>query len=342
MLEGLSTNATVAKIRTVFGNALTSEDYHEMTNKTSVAELCEYLKSTERFAGVLEDVESSSVHRGYLEELIKKAGFMTYLRLVKFQGLDKNEFFKFYIKRTEILQLINFLHMYEAGLQLDYLAAVPGYVTEYSDVPLLELSGANNAGDILRILRKTEYYKPLKRLIEKSGGEPELSSLELAVRKYYYNTVLRNARKYLSEGEAAELKRLIGIDADLINFTNAYRMKHYFGFDGDTIEKKSLPFTRLGRTKMKRLYHCETSEDMIAFMDETVYKTEESFEHIEVRNARSRLKAVRHVISTTQSAGVALYAYTMICDIEVSNIVHIIEGIRYKADLSEIEKEVAV
>lgn len=342
MLESLSTNATVAKIRTVFGNALTREDYHEMTNKTSVAELCEYLKSTERFADVLEDIEPSSIHRGHLEELIKKAGFMTYLRLVKFQGLDKNEFFKFYIKRQEVLQLINFIHMYEAGLQYDYLAAVPGFITEYSNVPLLELSGAVRVEDILKILRKTEYYKPLKRLVEKSGGDPELSAVELAVRKYYYSGVLANAKKYLSESEAKELKKLIGIDADLINFTNAYRMKHYFDFDGDTIEKKSLPFTRLGKQKMSRLYHCETGQDMIAFMDETVYKPDEETEHIEARNDKAKLKAVRHVISTTQSAGVALFAYTMICDIEVSNIVHIIEGIRYKADLADIERELAV
>ena len=335
-------NATVAKIRTVFGRALTAADYHEMTNRQNITELCDYLKTHKRYEEALRDVEPATVHRGYLEQLIKKENFLTYRRLVKFQQLDRGEFYKFYIKKAETVQLISFLHMYEAGLNEEYLASVPGYMTEYSKLGLFELAACHSFEQILKTLRKTEYYKPLKKIMPKDGSEPELAKAERALRVHYYKHVLESAKAELSEEEYKEIAKLVGTDADLINYTNAYRMKKYFSLDKEQIEKRSLPFSRIGKAKMSELYACDETEDMEHLIDRTVYRNDDPDQTIESRNAKARLKAVRHVIELTSSSAAALFAYMMICDIEAANITHIIEGIRYKADLSEIESQLAV
>ena len=335
-------DATVAKIRTVFGAALTEADYHEMTNRQTIAELCDYLKGLKRYHELLIDVEPSTIHRGYLEQLIKKESFMTYQRLLKFQQLDRLDFFKFYIKKAETLQIINFLHMYEAGMNEEYLASAPGYISEYSKLDLLGLASCHSFEEILKHLRKTEYYKPLKRIMSKDGGEPELARAERALRVHYYQSILESAKKELAESEYKEIARLVGTDADLINYTNAYRMKKYFALDKDEIEKRSLPFSRIGLRKMREVYSCEETDDMENLMDKTVYINDDPDQTIESRNARARIKAVRHVIELTSSAAAALFAFMMICDIETANLTHIIEGIRYHADLSEIEAQLAV
>lgn len=335
-------DATVAKIRTVFGTALTEADYREMTNRQSIAELCDYLKGLKRFHDLLIDVEPSTIHRGYLEQLIKKETFLTYRRLIKFQQLDRYEFFRFYIKKAETFQLINFLHMYEAGMNEEYLASVPGYMTEYSKLDLLGLASCHSFEEILAHLKKTEYYKPLKRIMPKDGSEPELARGERALRVHYYKSVLDAAKKELTETEYKEIERLVGTDADLINYTNAYRMKKYFALDKDEIEKRSLPFSRIGLNKMREVYACDETEDMEQIMDRSVYRNDDPEQTIESRNARARIKAVRHMIELTSSAAAALFAFMMICDIETANLTHIIEGIRYKADLSEIEAQLAV
>ncbi|MBR6336253.1 MAG: V-type ATPase subunit [Ruminococcus sp.] len=335
-------DATVAKIRTVFGTALTEADYREMTNRQSIAELCDYLKGLKRFHDLLIDVEPSTIHRGYLEQLIKKETFLTYRRLIKFQQLDRYEFFRFYIKKAETFQLINFLHMYEAGMNEEYLASVPGYMTEYSKLDLLGLASCHSFEEILTHLKKTEYYKPLKRIMPKDGSEPELARGERALRVHYYKSVLDAAKKELTETEYKEIERLVGTDADLINYTNAYRMKKYFALDKDEIEKRSLPFSRIGIAKMREVYACDEAEDMEQIMDRSVYRNNDPEQTIESRNARARIKAVRHMIELTSSAAAALFAFMMICDIETANLTHIIEGIRYKADLSEIEAQLAV
>ena len=338
----MGSDATVAKIRTVFGSALTEADYHEMTNRQTIAELCDYLKGLKRFHDLLVDVEPSTIHRGYLEQLIKKESFITYRRLVKFQQLDRCSFFKFYIKKAETVQLINFLHMYEADMNEEYLASVPGYITEYSRIDLLGLASCHSYDEILSHLRKTEYYKPLKRIAPKDGSEPELARAERALRVHYYQSILNSAKKELSEDEYKEIARLVGTDADLINYTNAYRMKKYFALDKDEIEKRSLPFSRIGLRKMRDVYSCDETDDMERLMDKSVYRNDDPDQTIESRNARARIKAVKHVIELTSSAAAALFAFMMICDIEAANLTHIIEGIRYNADLSEIEGQLAI
>ena len=110
MLDGLSSNATVSKIRAIHGRMLTKDNYHEMLTKRSVQEITEYLASTPRFASVLADIDPNTVHRGFLETLLEKENFDTYIRLCQFQQLDKIPFFDFLIEKTEIdciLMLIN-------------------------------------------------------------------------------------------------------------------------------------------------------------------------------------------------------------------------------------------
>ncbi len=338
----MSADATVAKIRTVYGGALKSAEYHEMTNRQSVPELCEYLKTLDRYSSMLAQVEPSTVHRGYLEQLIRKESLATYRRLSKFQQSGSKGFYSFYIKKRETIQLISFLEMFYAGLNEEFLASVPGYMTEYSRLPLLELSACRSYDEVLKMLRKTEYYKPLKKIQPGGGGAPPLEKAERALRVYYYNSVLKSAKKELSDAEYKQIQKLIGTDVDLINYTNAYRMRKYFSLSGEEIEKRSLPFSRIGRQKMQQLYQTDDPEDMERFIDKTIYRNDEPDQTIESRNAKTRLALVRHVIEITTSAAAALYAYMMICDIEAANIIHIIEGIRYKADLSEIEAQLAV
>ncbi len=92
MLDGLSSNATVAKIRSLHGKMLTKENYHEMLTRRNVPEIAEYLSSTPRYKQVLKDIDPITVHRGFLETLLEKDNFDTYIRLCQFQQLDKVAF----------------------------------------------------------------------------------------------------------------------------------------------------------------------------------------------------------------------------------------------------------
>ena len=116
MLESVSSNATVAKIRALHGRMLTGENYSEMLARRSVPEIAEYLSATVRFKDVLKDIDPMTVHRGFLETLLEKENFETYIRLCKFQQLDKLPFFDFLISRSEIGCLLMLINSINSGL----------------------------------------------------------------------------------------------------------------------------------------------------------------------------------------------------------------------------------
>ena len=75
MAVNRSHNATVAKIRAMYGNRLKQADYDELVNKSSVAEIAEYLKKNTHYGKMLSSIDTVNIHRGFLEDLLKRYNF---------------------------------------------------------------------------------------------------------------------------------------------------------------------------------------------------------------------------------------------------------------------------
>ena len=62
-------------------------------------------------------------------------------------------------------------------------------------------------------------------------------------------------------------------------------------------------------------------------------------DNIEIKLNTVRVRRLRHKLEVSTSAPLSLYVFMQLCDIDVSNIVHIIEGIRYGAEPSVVESQ---
>lgn len=51
---------------------------------------------------------------------------------------------------------------------------------------------------------------------------------------------------------------------------------------------------------------------------------------------------MQHTVAASTSAPVTIYAFMKLCDIEVGNIVHIIEGVRYDVDPAMLEGKLII
>ena len=170
MLEGYSTNATSAKIRAKYAQLFTIDNYRELAALRTIPEACEYLARSSRFSGVLAEVDPNTVHRGYLEELLMKENFETYIRLCRFQGLDKEPFFSFLIKRNEIECILSVINRINSSLETAYLSDMPGYLVRYLDDRYTEISTAQTFEELVEKLRGTAYYKLLRKLPVREDG----------------------------------------------------------------------------------------------------------------------------------------------------------------------------
>ena len=107
MLENLSTKAIVTKARTMYGRRLKKKDYDELLRKTTVSEVAAYLKNYSRHSKTLSSYNENTIHRGQLENLIRREEFDMYIRLCNFEHLHgQNQFYDYILRRMEIEQIL--------------------------------------------------------------------------------------------------------------------------------------------------------------------------------------------------------------------------------------------
>lgn len=340
MMENTSSNATTAKIRAKYAQLFTPDDYREMAALRTVPEIADYIARSARFKEAFSEVDPNTIHRGFMEELLYRENFETYIRLCKFQGLDKQPFFGFLIRRSEIDCILSIINRINSSLDRAYLSDLPGYLIKYLDIPVMELSMSQTYDELVSGLKGTRYHRVLKKVPVRDDGMADYTECELALRTDYYAELLEQADKGFMGSVSDELRTMILREIDCRNIINAYRMKAYFGYTPDEIKRRSLKFYGIGKRQMERLYEAEDAAVMMDMVNHTIYgKNSPDTDNIEVEINSVKIRRLRHYITGSTHAPVAVYAFLQLCDIDVSNIVHIIEGIRYGVEAAAIEAQ---
>ena len=99
-------NATVAKIMAIYGKRLKQEDYQSLLNQQSVAEVAEYLKKNTYFSELLAPIDTNTIHRGMLENLLRRSIFEKYVKIISFEQIGRQEFYNYRILRAEVDEIL--------------------------------------------------------------------------------------------------------------------------------------------------------------------------------------------------------------------------------------------
>lgn len=328
-----STNATVARARALHGKRLREADYRELSGRKSVSEVAEYLKKNTHYSAALSSVNTATVHRGYLESVIRRYSFDRYINMCDFQQLRKEEFYNYLIVLSEIREILSVILHINADSSEEYITAMPAYLINRTGINLIGLAKAGSIKEMLSVLRHTGYYSVLKTIQTDDRGHVDYLSCEIKFRTFYYQWLTETIKKDLPKSAADELLTQVKTQIDLINIINAYRMKKFYGLTSAEIEKKLLPFYRkLGKNARAVLFENENSEEFLRAFSKTYYGRDIDFEHpenfeTEIRKVQSRMAG--KCLAFSQYAATSIYALAFLDDIEVKNIISVIEGIRY-------------
>ena len=135
-------NATVAKIMAIYGKRIRPQDYTEMMNKQNVSEVAEYLKRNTHYNELLSSIDTNTIHRGMLENLLRRSVFETYMRITGFEHISKQEFYNYKILQTEIDEILRGIRFINAKSQ-KLITAVPMYINHLTSFVLLEPAGSS-------------------------------------------------------------------------------------------------------------------------------------------------------------------------------------------------------
>lgn len=334
-----SANVILAKARAMYGNCLTTQNYLELLACHSVSEVAGYLKNRTAYASVLSDINESTIHRGHLENLLRRKLYSDYNALSRYDKTVGMRTSPYLIQREEVEQIMSCLRLLSAGRAEEFFFSMPMFINSHTHLDLVRMSHSKSFNELLTALEGTPYKKILE-LYPSEDGHIRITEIENALYGRLTNTLLsivNSTKGKLHE----ELISLCGTQIDAQNVTRILRMKTYFHADPDTIRANLLPSGHTIPPKiLDRMLDASSAEEVLSLFYATrsgrlLPEAQRSLIHdlhhrVPYFNARHHMHYSIHPM-------VVLISYIIITEVELDDIINIIEGIRYNLSPEEIK-----
>ncbi len=330
-----ASNALYAKCRAMFGKRLSQHDIDVLLNSRSLYEIASYLKSNTRYADALSNVDERLTHRGQLETELNRMLFRQFEALCRYELSVGEHLSEYVLNHMELKQLLTFLQYLDAGHPQEYIFTLPYFFEKHTDVNLMELSQIRTFPEFLEHIKKSIYYDALRSL-KYDGGRFDYALAENLMYTKLYDTVLDVCRKHYTGSARNELLDLFGTEIELHNVMAVYRLKKYYKASPDVIFSMLYPYWgRISKRIMREIVNAETADEALnIFLKRTPYRREAnldiiSLHHIDNVFRELRYKRAHRYMHFSTNPSVVLLSYMVLTETELTEIVTIIEGVRY-------------
>jgi len=342
MLKEIKYSALSGKSRAMYGKLLSKFDYNALIQKKRVSEILAYLKYNTHYSTILAEVDENNVHRVDLENALKKDIMTDYSKFRKFAVGQLKEFINVYFRKIEIESLKLILRAFEAGhVEYSVLEKSLMFLTgnDTLDIPKLALS--RDLEEFLSRLYGTCYYELLKPFIYDSG-EMRLFNMEMTLDLYYIRSLKTAFGKLPDKADRDIVKEMMETEADILNILWIYRSKYFYDFPNELIRSYMVHITgKLGRKTTDELINAENSDEYLAVLKKSPYsflfedQNQLFFEH----NYLEYIYKFHRTYFRRQPFSVAcIISYLRLKELEITNIITIIECIRYGLSEEETRK----
>ncbi|MDR1410386.1 MAG: V-type ATPase subunit [Oscillospiraceae bacterium] len=336
-------NALYAKCHALFGKHLTGTDYAQLLACKSVGDVAACLKGKTVYADSLANIHAQTVRRQQLELYLRSHLFYEFAALCRYEVSLGQGFYRYYVLRGEVDQLLTCLRLLNSEHQDDYLLIMPVYFQRYASLDLFKLAKATDAAEVLKATQGSEYYHILQPFLEKNPPLPDMGAIELELLSFLW----KKARGMLGRASGKDTRsdgvRYLTVGADMKAIAIAYRMKCYLRSNANQIRAKAnFGAGRLSSKQTEDLLDAPTADEFLRRLAATPYGKElakQEFLYIEDSAARVAYAHALRTFRYSTNAGVTTLAYLDLAENELKNITHIIEGIRYSAPPDEIRKQ---
>mgnify|MGYP002674593708 CR=1 FL=1 len=340
-------HAVTAKARALYGKRITPEQYKELLHCRSVPDIAAYLKSSTAYAEALHNISESTIHRGQLENMLRRWNFETYTKLYHYVNSSNDNLFHLIIVEFEIREILRMILLLKAGNPQEYISSLPGFLLSRCKVNLLELAKIRSFDELLKLLEHTE-YETILAPFRPTDQEPVIDyiSCEHSLFEAYFRHTLHMINKATKGTERQELRRLTGMRIDHLNLRSLFRGKVLFQSDRKQVETRIFPFHRLLSTEViSELLDAGSKEQFNQIMRRIFESSgainrmpENKNSFLESYTNRLHYQAAKNYLHLSQNVSVVFYAFFVLSQIEVANLIFIIEGIRYQLPTEEIQK----
>ncbi len=337
-----SSNAILAKARSMYGHRLTEQNYEELLKRRSINDLVAYLKSDTVYRDILADLKEVNVHRGQLEALLNKEIFLRLNRLMKFASKSEMEFYKLSITELEIQLILTKARLIVSDMYTGYEIEIPEYLNKYASFDIYGLLPINDYDSLLFLLRGTKYYDALLKYKPVDDKLFDSNMLELELKRIYFKEYVDTVNKLYKGKKRHDLLTMINTSIELQNITKIYRLKKYFNATPSQIrETLYLEYSRIPKSVMNELIETKDASEFLKKLSQSSYKLyidDNDFIYIEYYTEKIRYNLAKRFMRFSTDSALVFMTYKIVYQVEIDNLKHIIEGLRYGEAPSQIEE----
>lgn len=320
----------MAKSRALYGKRLKKQDYESLLNCKGINDLVSYLKTRTAYSETFETA-NSEMSAFQVEELLWIDTLRAFQKISKYEISLGEEFYKYFIMKNDIQQILKFLHYLILKRPEDYLKIMPPFLNELTQVDLIKLSSATDFESLLKVLKGTGFDTVLKPFRNVYSDPESYIKMECSLNKMLWKSERELIKKYRGS-ERKEIEEIITYQTDMDNIIRIYRLKRLADADKTIIrDYLNLNFTHFTEKDIERMLEKDTAREMLQQATESYYKkyfSNTEFTTLEDFTQRVVYNKLHKEIRYSTNPIAIMICYFFLKQNEVSNIIHIAEGIR--------------
>ena len=318
-----------AKLKGMYAKRLKNDDLQDLAKQNNLKSAVAILKNKSSSLNVL----SEDADREQIEKVLNGEIIYDIEKIVKYLDKNDTQIFNLLISKYEIrcikkaIKLLYSKNEYDENIKI-------WTNTIFTDLKGLE--SIKSIDEFLKIINNTKYKKILKKYFENKDTEYSIFEIENELDKMYLKSI------YNSAGNNKNLKKMIGAKIDFTNILWIYRMKKYYNFSEDKIEKSIIDINyALKKNQILLLVEAKNIEELNEILKKTVYSniaTDDIYElecnmkkylhGLYIKNFKSNLLSIN-----------CIYSYLNLVELENKDIISIIEAVRYGIDKEKLLKK---
>lgn len=335
-------NAIITKAKSLYSDRLTEEDYVELLKFNTVPEIVGYLKRNNKYSNTLSDIDEFSMHRGQLENLIKKSYFDNLTKLVKFVSTKDRKFYELDMIRREIEIVLSSIRSIISANIESSIRDLPLFFRKHASFDIEELTKSMTMNELLAALKNTRYYNLVLPYYKNNPAEIRYTDIEHNLYMKYHDIVLERINKYYKGKLHRQLMDLYQSKVEVENIIKIYRLRKFYKADEtDIMQALITDRVRMRKDKLLALIRLENPDEILKYMSESEYSEfvdQDDYVYIEYQAERIKYNVSRRYMFFSTYPPIVYTAFLFLNQIEQNNIINIIEGIRYDIDKEDIKK----
>lgn len=273
----LAYSGLTTKIRAMTSYLITTAEYEQIVNLTSVAEVVGFLQSHPGYSNIFEGLESSELHRSAIERLLFFSEYKSFAKLYNFSSMKGRRYLELYFIKYEAHLLKHTIReiLDNQTVTID-IASLSPYFDRFSDINLKALSTVTSLEGFFEALKNTKYYQPLKNI--QSMENTTLFDYEICLDLYFFTTIWKGKDKYLTGKDLDVITSIYGTTIDLLNLQWIYRVKKYYNVSNADIYTLIIPINyKLKKSQLKAFAEADSIASLADMLRTTYYSSYASY-----------------------------------------------------------------